>query len=67
MLDIQTRMRESLRLLGQKDLGSVQDLWQGVIANVGWATRDGRGKLIHDNIDYFTPLKLFKNGLNPET
>lgn len=72
MSNIQTRMCESLRLIWQKDLGGEisDDVWQDVISNVGWATRDARSKFIHYKVVhryYFTPLKLFKMGLTQDS
>jgi len=45
--NIQIRLCEALRKIWQKDLGSEirEDLWQDIISNVGWATRDTRSKL----------------------
>lgn len=62
MLNSQTRLCEGLRLIWQKDLGSEirEELWQDIISNAGWATRDARSKFIHYKTVhkyYFTPLK----------
>lgn len=72
MSNVQTKMCESLRLIWQKDFGGEigEDVWQDVISNVGWATRDARSKFIHYKIVhryYFTPLKLFKMGLTQDS
>ena len=64
MSRIQIRLCEALRKIWQRDLGSEirEELWQDIVSNVGWATRDTRSKFIHYKIVhsyYFTPLKLF--------
>lgn len=68
LLGDQGAICEGLRLSWQKDLNIniMQDMWENVVSNVGWATRDARSKFIHYKIIhrfYFTPSRLFKMGL----
>lgn len=72
MSNIQVRMCESLRLIWQENLGAEinEEIWQDVISNVGWATRDARSKFIHYKIVqryYFTLLNLFEMGISQDS